>query len=120
MPRLVSLDEYGVNEDPGPTRALVPRTDPSTQGVTYGVEVEAVGEDLGLAYHTAGICVGGLTPKPVADQWLLVDTGVSVRLVQPACMQADGADAPRTHRLDHNRVLRASCLADAWMQAGHS
>ncbi|KGM53306.1 hypothetical protein N800_07890 [Lysobacter daejeonensis GH1-9] len=76
MPLLVSLEQYGVNEDPGPTFALVDQKQiEPLRGVAYGVSVEASGDDLSYNYNTAGVCVGGFTLRLVAAQWLLVRMG---------------------------------------------
>jgi hypothetical protein len=76
MPRLVSMEQYGVNEDPGPTFTLIDRKQITPlRGLAYGASVEASGDDLSYNYNTAGVCVGGFTLRLVAGQWLLVRMG---------------------------------------------
>ena len=76
MPRLVSIEQYGINEYPGPTSTLIDRIQIAPlRGLAYGASVETSGDDLSYNYNTAGVCVGGFTLRLVADQWLLVRVG---------------------------------------------
>lgn len=76
MPRLVSVEQYGVNEDTGPTFALIERKQIAPlRGLAYGASVETSGDDLSYNYNTAGVCVGGFTLRLVAGRWLLVRVG---------------------------------------------
>ena len=78
MPKLVAQDQYGVENDPGPVFALVPREKiEPLRGVAYGVTVDKSQSDIVFSYNTAGICVGGFTLRYVARDWLLVANGAA-------------------------------------------
>lgn len=76
MPQLVAQEQYGLNEDPGPSFGLVPREAiAGLGGRAYGVVVERAGAGIRFNYNTAGVCVGGFALRFVAGHWLLVESG---------------------------------------------
>ena len=76
MPRLVSVERYGLDEDSGAALALVDRRHVEPlRGLAYGASVEASGHDLSYHYNTAGVCVGGFTLRLADGRWLLVRLG---------------------------------------------